>query len=472
MKKINIIRYIGLLMGLSLLACSKSDENLDVDLSKYNSDTYVKTAVDDWITTNLTTPFNIQVVYRFERNLTDVSRDISPSKLETVQPTMELVLDGFINVYKEVAGSAFIKTYTPKQFVLYGSGSYNSNNSYNLGTADGGRRVVLYDTNGIDLTNPENARRRLRTIHHEFTHIVNQIINIPTTFEPITAADYFADWTNASNTAAVAKGLGFISPYARSAPGEDFAEMTSHLLVEGQVWFNNYVATASPSAQPKLLAKERIVRDYFKTFFDIDFNELQGAVQRVLKENYNAKDPTDITQTLPIWLNRNLVSTIRYQPSAAHYGTFGNPAAIRAIFTNMQAAFREQNPGWPTGTIEYFEFRFTDAQNMVFRIAFKIASNSNDVYFADYYFGMQVSNITGEVQFSKTTSAGLHNTSNGNLLLNGFERHLLPYLTNRVFVADWLPTTIGSTSNLYRTFGGFYVKDAPTNYIYGPIVLK
>jgi hypothetical protein len=53
-----------------------------------------------------------------------------------------------------------------------------------------------------------------------------------------------------------------------------------------------------------------------------------------------------------------------------------------------------------------------------------------------------------------------------------FEQYLLPYFTNRIFVADWLPTGIAPTSPLYRTFAGFTEKGVTANYFYGPIVLK
>ncbi len=70
--------------------------------------------------------------------------------------------------------------------MLYGSPAYNSNGSITLGTADGGRRVVLYELNDLNFSDPAQVSRKMRTIHHEFTHILNQTISIPPDFEAVT----------------------------------------------------------------------------------------------------------------------------------------------------------------------------------------------------------------------------------------------------------------------------------------------
>ncbi|MBO9634505.1 MAG: hypothetical protein J7578_15425, partial [Chitinophagaceae bacterium] len=279
------------LIGLALIntvSCRKSD-TLDVDMSRYELTVKEKTELDDWISANLTDPYNIELVYRFDRNLTDVGKDISPIKFEKIKPTAEAIINIFLKTYEKVGGSDFIRKYTPKQFVLYGSPSYNSNGSITLGTADGGRRVVLYELNDLNFTDPAQVSRKMRTIHHEFTHILNQMIAIPPEFRTVTNADYNEDWTNAANTAELAQSLGFISRYARSQYTEDFAEVVAHLLVEGQMWYDTYAKAAGATAQAKLKKKEALVVDYFKQYFDIDFRVLQYEVAKVLREVYNEK---------------------------------------------------------------------------------------------------------------------------------------------------------------------------------------
>src|SRR5690606_33660211 len=189
--------------------------------------------------------------------------------------TAEMVLYGCLKVYENVAGAPFIKQTTPKHFVFFGSTSYNTNGTEILGTASQGRRITLYNLNTLDHSNYENVKRRLRTIHHEYTHILNQLVVIPPSFELITPGDYTSDWAASSETEAKAKELGFISKYAKDQFSEDFAETVAHLMAEGQDFYDAYVASAPPAAQEKLRRKEAIVVDYFKQAFNIDFRELQ-----------------------------------------------------------------------------------------------------------------------------------------------------------------------------------------------------
>lgn len=476
MKSIKLIFVLSVF--LSIFSCRKSDENLEVDLSKYNPDITASGDLDRWISKEFTDPYNIEVVYRFNRDLGNTTRDIAPIDLSKVTPIMTAVLDVYLRPYEKIAGKHFIRRYTPKQFVLFGSVSYNTNGSVTLGTADGGRRVVLYDANNFNENDGNGVKRDMRTIHHEFTHILNQTVKIPEDYEQITKSDYVADWTNSVYTEAEAKALGFVSRYSRSSYTEDFAEVTAHLLAEGQIWFDNYIATApSPLAGQKLRKKEEIVIRYFKEYFDIDFRALQAEVQKVLKEKYAATDPADLSQTLAAALNGNKISTINYTPTAAHYTTYGNSAAFNTIFNNMVTAAKANlvsglGTGWANAVIPYVEFRFTDAENMVLRIAFKQTSTATTTYFSDYYFKMSVNTGTGITTFTKSMVGGVHYNGNGAYTLAGFEQYILPYLTNREFVASWLPSTIPSTSPLYRSLGGFYVQGASTNYVYGPIVLK
>ncbi len=458
---------------IAAMASCRKEENLEVDLTKFNTDDYVKGTIDEWLVNNLEKPFNISTVYRFERNLTDVNRDLSPPTLDKVQPMMNAVLQVFLQPYEKIAGKTFIKTYTPKQFVLYGSPSYNTNGSITLGSADAGRTVILYELNSLNFASASDVKRKVRTIHHEFAHIMNQNIILPPAFEQVTKADYTADWTGAANTAAVAKELGFISQYSRSAPGEDFAEMVAHLLVEGQVYFENYLATTNVTAAAKLREKEKLVYGYYKDYFNIDFKALQEEVQRVLKNTYGATDPIDVTQTLPIMLRNNKVSTLTYIPTATHYTTYGTSATFITAWTNFKNAVETQTPTGNRRFPQSLVLTFNSATSMTLRVNYLNASNG--ALQADFDFGMTVNATTGDVIFTKTMPEGT-TTAHGNgqtvIIKPFFEQYLLPYFTNRVFVADWLPVGITATNPLYRTFGGFYEKGVSTNYFYGPITLK
>ena len=464
MKK-TLYQVLALIMLTLFFSCKKS-ENIEVDLSKFNTDDYVKGPIDTWLKTNLEDPYNISTVYRFERNLTDVNRDLSPVSVDKVQPMMNAVLVSFLQPFEKLAGKGFIKKYTPKQFVLYGSPSYNTNGSVTLGSADAGRTVILYELNSLNFASAGDVKRKIRTIHHEFTHILNQNIVIPPAFEQVSKADYYADWTSSANTAEISRDLGFISRYARSSFGEDFAEMVAHLLVEGQVFFENYLISASPAAAAKLREKEKLVYAYYRDYFGIDFKQLQTEVQSVLKGTYGATDPVDNTQSFAVLLKNNRIANLVYNPSASHYTTYGSSAAFSTVFNNFKAAIVSPR------VLQNVQFIFTSGSTMTFRAEYV---NGTSTLNADYNFSFTVNSATGEVIFSKVLPEGTGTTySNGQsaAVLPAFEAHILPYLVNKVFVASWLPTGITPTNPLYRTFGGFHVNGTPANYFYGPITLK
>ncbi|TKC12238.1 hypothetical protein FA048_01050 [Pedobacter polaris] len=469
MKKI-VYKLTLLLVVIAISSCRKS-ETLQVDLTKFNTDSHVPGPVDAWLTTNLENPYNISTVYRFERNLADVNRDLSPVSLDKVQPMMTAVLTTFLQPYESIAGKTFIKTYTPKQFVLYGSPSYNTNGSITLGTADAGRTVVLYELNSLNFASASDVKRKIRTIHHEFTHILNQNIVIPPSFEQVSKADYTADWTGAANTAPVAKELGFISQYSRSSFGEDFAEMVAHLLVEGQVYFENYLATTNVAAAAKLREKEKLVYGYYKDYYNVDFKALQNEVQRVLKTNYGATDPVDATQTFNIWLAKNRVASFTYDPANTAYVTYGESATFKTMWTNyvtLAGSFTNLNK------VRSITFTFPTATTMTVNVPFTQGTGTT-VFTASYDFNVNVSTLTNQVTFSRKFPEPVDGAyANGRTggMIQGFETYLLPFLTNKIFIAEFLPTTIPTTSPLYRTYGGFYVSGTPTNYFYGPLTLK
>ncbi|TJZ60701.1 hypothetical protein FAZ15_12000 [Sphingobacterium olei] len=468
--KIKLIHILAIASLIGLAACNKSDENLDVDLSQYNYDNFQKTEIDDYLYNTLTKPYNIEVVYRFDRSHTDIAKNISPPNIEKVKPAADMILKGFLKPYELLGGEEMIKTYTPKQFVLFGSHAYNDNGSVTLGTADGGRRVVLYDVNNISELQGNDIKRRLRTIHHEFTHILNQMVAIPPSFRTITA-DHVDNWLAAENTEAEAKRLGFVSRYARSNFGEDFAEMVAHLLIEGQVWFDNYVAGIEEQEyRDRIRLKESVVREYFNSYFNINFGELQAEMYRVLTEEYNATFPEDITLTFGYQLAMNRVSTITIDPTAAHYTTYGSSAAFNTMLTNYNNAMVAA--GWRMRTMQLM-FTTTPGK-MTLRIGFTTATTTTPVYNGDYDFSYTVNATNGLITFTKMLPEGTGATYNNGreTRLPPFEQFLLPYLTGRQFIANYLPTGITPDSPLYRTFAGFRENGVATNYFYGPVIYR
>jgi substrate import-associated zinc metallohydrolase lipoprotein len=445
------ISLCGLLLA-STWSCRKSS-TLDVDMSQYVVDHPTENELDKWIMSNLTDPYNIQLMYRFERSLMDVAKDVSPVKLEKVKPTADALINIFLKTYEKVGGPAFIKTYTPKQFVLYGSPAYNSNGSITLGTADGGRKVVLYELNDLDFANPAQISRKMRTIHHEFTHILNQTISIPEDFQLVTKADYYNDWTNSANTEDTAKKLGFVSRYARSDYKEDFAEMTAHLLIEGQLWFDTYARSAGPAGQTKLKKKEALVVDYFRQYFKVNFRQLQYEVGKVLRDTYN-----DQTRGFTYALQNGLLAGTLVCDGSLH-AQFGESSKFKAMWDNCKALLA------PNRTPVSFNIQWLSKTQI--QLQANYTNTSNQFLTAWYDFNVTVNSTTGDITFTyfdnPSTETNYNNGRNAAVLL-GFVP-FIQYLGANTFKGDWMPVTEGE--QYYLKVAGFYVKGDPTNYFYG-----
>ena len=138
---------------------------------------------------------------------------------------------------------------------------------------------------GYVLSDTENVKQVFHTIHHEYAHILDQTVKVPVEFSQSSASSYTSDWLNV--TPQDAKSEGFISQYAISQAREDWAEMVSLMLVEGQDWFDQYVSsinytgttangTTAAVAQARLRQKEAVVLSYFKQAWNINFRNLQA----------------------------------------------------------------------------------------------------------------------------------------------------------------------------------------------------
>src|SRR5690349_16382529 len=230
----NII-LAALVLVITPMACDDPyNDQVQASDTEYvgNENQRPATALDEWLQNNFTLPYNIEVKYRWNASELDLFKTLVPPSVSKVQSVMEVVRKVWIDTYTSLAGDAFIKRYAPKQFVLVGSANYNFDGTITLGTAEGGRKVVLYIVNDFKKNDRHAVTEMAHVIEHEFTHILNQKISYPAELKAISAGKYTANW----NTVSVgdARLAGFITNYAMSSPDEDIAEMVSMMLVLGR----------------------------------------------------------------------------------------------------------------------------------------------------------------------------------------------------------------------------------------------
>lgn len=190
----------------------------------------VKNDFDKWLDENFVNTYNIRFKYRYEEIETNFTYYTVPAEYKNSVKMAHLLKHTCLEAYDEVAGPNFTRLNFPKEFFLIGEWEYKNNGSYIRGTAEGGRTVLLAGVNHLD----ENSKTfytlattHLKTIHHEFMHIMNQSREIPNSFRFITGNSYISDgWTEYPFEEGYLT-RGFISAYAQEEYTEDFAEMMS-----------------------------------------------------------------------------------------------------------------------------------------------------------------------------------------------------------------------------------------------------
>ena len=271
-RSLSLFSILGLFLCLG--SCTKKEDLTDqVNSMRFLKDQdLISNDIDRWLYDNFTEKYNVRVEYKFNRG--EVAwKALTPPDESKVIPVAQLLLDYFIDVYEAETDEFFIKTYLPKQYMFVGSPEYNPNGTQTTGSAYAGRKVVLFRLNQYKGEWPF-GQRMLKTIHHEFGHILDMNKRVGPSYEEINKADYVDDdWL--SFTDQQANNLGIITSYGMSAASEDFVEMIAVMIVYGQRYFDHIVANTSDEGAARLRLKERIVVDYFKNNWDIDFRALQ-----------------------------------------------------------------------------------------------------------------------------------------------------------------------------------------------------
>lgn len=185
--------------GLLGTSCS-SDNDVDRSRSVITDPPIAQNDLDKWLEKNYVAKYNIEMKYRFEDNESQMNRYVAPATYEKSIQFAHLARHLCLEPYDDVTGStSFIRQLFPKVLQLIGSVAYNTNNTVILGTAEGGRKMVLYRINALDPTNVADMNMYyFQTIHHEFGHIQNQTKPYPTEFEQVTSTGYVSDsWSEA-----------------------------------------------------------------------------------------------------------------------------------------------------------------------------------------------------------------------------------------------------------------------------------
>lgn len=265
-----------LFASVGFFSCNKED---DLGSSNIKIAEPQRQGLDKWIYDNYVIPLNIEVKYKWDDSELALDKKLVPPYQDRIEPFLQVVKSVWAEPYADLAivpDPAFLKMLSPKQIVLVGSMSYNADGSVTLGTAEGGRKIVLYDVNNFDKKAKFRVIRMLYTMQHEFAHILHQNKMYTPEFKKITP-NYTTTWMNYADNES--NDAGFITSYARSSSDEDFAEMIAAMLTKSKVEFDAFVnSIESVEGQKSIRKKEAIIVTYYRERYGINIYSLQQRV--------------------------------------------------------------------------------------------------------------------------------------------------------------------------------------------------
>lgn len=222
-------------LGLGMTSCSDDDLGPSIfDTTEYPLDRSLYTfPLDTFVKKNFLEPYNLKYIYKMEDIGSDLQKNLTPAAYDKALDLAVLSKYLWYDVYSKLAGDkdVFLKMYSPRIIHVIGSASYNvSSGSETLGYAEGGLKITLYRANSLDVNDIDFMNEYFfRTMHHEFSHILNQTYERPTDFNTISNGKYDqSSWTSKKDSVVLAQG--FVSPYASSQIQEDWVEVISQYI--------------------------------------------------------------------------------------------------------------------------------------------------------------------------------------------------------------------------------------------------
>ena len=264
--------------AFSLTSCQEEDLN---PVSVITTTQTNPNDFDKWLQVNFVAPYNIDFEYRYIDIETNNDYYQIPARYEDAVKLAHILKYTCVEAYNEVAGVEFTRTYFPKLFVVTGEWLYRNNGTIVLGEAEGGKKIYLYGSNYLtqNLTDVDALNEfYLKTIHHEFTHILNQTKNYPEDFQLITGDLYLADeWSSDEGEEGYLQ-RGFISDYSQHSHQEDFAEMVSIYVTNPQSRWDQWMTEAGSNGKTLINTKLDVVRTYLKEKWNLDLDQLRAAI--------------------------------------------------------------------------------------------------------------------------------------------------------------------------------------------------
>lgn len=281
MKK-QLYKLLILVVSFAFVSCNM--DMIDKDSSVFEDENETITPFDKWLYTTYTQPYNISFKYKLKDIESDHKYNLVPAELRKSEVLAQIVKEVWFDAYDELVDTTFLKTYAPRLIHLVGSPAYNEDGSMTVGTAEGGLKVTLYLVNWINIESIDMQmlnKYYFHTMHHEFAHILHQTKTFDEDFQKISESNYIGnDWTYHNSDTVGVRSKGFISAYSMMNYKEDFVELYAYYVTNTEEWWNNQLSKGSEEGKAIINQKLDIVKDYFKTRWNIDMDDMRSVVLR------------------------------------------------------------------------------------------------------------------------------------------------------------------------------------------------
>lgn len=313
--KITKIAFI-LSFILSCVACSedKLSENSVIDENKTQIES---TELDNWILNNITKPYGIEVIYRWEKNSNADGVYIYPPKIEKVRAVLEAVKELGLDTYllKEVGGKDFLLGRLPIKLYLYGGGNPDENGVERLYNPQlTAAEMCIYNVNEFEPTDFDKVFVLMRSVHHQLAKRLMQFVSYDRdkfyaisghrytgTTEPIAAPlGYAKTGKERFGLDNYANKRGFYTMLSFLSAEDDFAEIISSTLTSTpKEVYDAGVAASTPDtdvdpevnaryakeaeqAYKEFIAKQTFVNEYVQKEWHINLKQMQViSVRRI-----------------------------------------------------------------------------------------------------------------------------------------------------------------------------------------------
>ena len=327
LRKASLWALASLVMGLG--SCRQVDA--DITSTSVLQPSAHRTAMDEYIEREITSPYNIQIYYRYTESEIGRNWVTSPANEYNSLQFVNVLKYLFLEPYTEVMGVNFVRRFTPQAFVLTGLLAYNPppSNSNTRASTVNGIKIIFMNINSFDFpslgkyyhtldslgkvleTDPsvqsdydawktwldgQNTTYLdrlkdvyLRTMYHEAAHTFHQRVEPTTDFDKITSLDYrqadwIAGWTREKKNSL---HYGFITNYASQEPHEDFAELFGNYVIMSADEWEAKLASAdvvpegrTRSGRSIIEEKIRIIKDYMSNTWGLNMDKLRAQLQK------------------------------------------------------------------------------------------------------------------------------------------------------------------------------------------------